>query len=224
MFHQTFNAIFISDLHIGYGVTNYEMLFKFLKEIKTKKIFLVGDIIHRQCKLDDEKLQEFINILNNKKCETYFITGNHEATKPKLPYSLEDIIFLDNYIYSSIKHKVYIDHGHSYDTKDATLRFLKSIDKRVNIKKRNTKLKIAIKKRIHNTLKFLAKIFLHSSFRKYMVFKAIKNECNVVICGHFHKYDYSQINNTYYYNCGDWINNCTFVAEDLNGNFILKKL
>jgi len=224
MFHQTFNAIFISDLHLGYKVTNKEKLFKFIKEVKTKKLFLVGDIIHRQCKIDDYELEEFINLLNAKDCEVIFITGNHELHKKEMPNAIKNINFLNNYIYMGISKRVYIAHGHCYDTKDDFLKFLKYIDKRVQIKNKNSTIKRVIKKQLYKILKFMAKIFLHSSFRKYMVLKAIKNRCNVVICGHFHKKNSAKVYNTEYYNCGDWIENCSFVAENTNGNFKLLKL
>ena len=44
-----FNTVFISDLHLGTDRCNVKKLLKFLKELKTEKLVLVGDIIDIYC-------------------------------------------------------------------------------------------------------------------------------------------------------------------------------
>ena len=46
---MTFDTVFISDVHLGTDRCNTEKFFKFLKELKTKKLVLVGDIIDIYC-------------------------------------------------------------------------------------------------------------------------------------------------------------------------------
>ncbi|SFV50507.1 hypothetical protein MNB_SV-12-96 [hydrothermal vent metagenome] len=75
----------------------------------------------------------------------------------------------------------------------------------------------------HRILKPLAQKLLKYSFREYMVSIAKENSCSVVICGHFHIPEDKIIKGIRYLNCGDWIENSSFIVEDMNGNFFLKR-
>ena len=220
MSHLTFDSIFISDLHIGSDVTNYKKLFKFIESIECKRLFLIGDIIYRGVKDDDKNLKKLVELLNSKNFETIYILGNHEKShKQPLPPVLNDKKLYKSYIYKDIL----IEHGDSYDTKDKFLQTLKRVDKRTHIKIKNKRLKAILKKRIHKILKAIAKVILHNNFSKFMALRAKRNRCKSVICGHFHKPYSANIYGISYFNCGDWIDNCTYVAEDDNGKLILYK-
>ncbi len=220
MSHLTFDAIFISDLHIGSDVTNYKKLFNFLENLECNRLFLVGDIIYRGIKDDDLNLKKLINILDSKDFETIYILGNHEKSHNQpLPPILANKKLHSSYIYKDIL----IEHGDSYDTKDKFLQTLKRVDKKTYIKLKNRRLKAALKKRIHKVLKAIAKLVLHGSFSKYMALKAKKNRCKAVVCGHFHKPYTTKIYDIDYFNCGDWIDNCTYIAEDFDGKLRLYK-
>ena len=216
MSHQTFNAIFLSDLHIGSLDSNSKKLFDFLKKVKTKRIFFVGDIIDKSCKDDNSDLIEFLDILKNKESEIIFIIGNHEESRETIPSIFNDIKFHKEYIYETGNKKIYLNHGHSYDSKDIFLRALKMINNRIQVKKGNGLLKKKIKKYLYKFLKFIAKSTLNKSFSKYMALKAKKNRCDIVISGHFHKPNKKEVLNIKYFNCGDWIDSCSYIAEDFN--------
>ncbi len=40
-----------------------------------------------------------------------------------------------------------------------------------------------------------------------------------VICGHIHSVASKDIEGVHYVNCGDWVESCTLIAEDWNGEF-----
>ena len=40
-----------------------------------------------------------------------------------------------------------------------------------------------------------------------------------VICGHIHKAEIKTIEGLLYMNCGDWVDSCTALVEDLSGDF-----
>ena len=46
---MTYDTVFISDVHLGTERCNTQKLLKFLKELKTKKLVMVGDIIDIYC-------------------------------------------------------------------------------------------------------------------------------------------------------------------------------
>jgi len=221
MSHQTFKAIFISDLHIGAKDVKLDKLFKFIKEVKTQKIFLVGDIIYRNCKRDNRDLEEFISLLKAKDCELIFLWGNHESQRDKMPYVLESIEFHNSYIYKIGDKKVYINHGDSYDSKDSFLRSLKYVAKRTQVKVKDKKSKANLKRKLHRFLKEIAKVLLHNNFAKYMALKAKKNRCDIVICGHFHIAKNKKNYGIEYFNCGDWISNHSYVAHNQNDTLTL---
>jgi len=224
MYHQTFRAIFISDIHLGSKYTNLERLFTFIKRVKTKKIFLVGDIISRDCKRDDKNLEKFIKLLKSKNCEIIFILGNHEEQIENMPPILDELNFHKSYKYRIGKRDALINHGHSYDTKDAFLRALKGIAKKTQVLKKDNPTKATLKRRLHLFLKEIAKVLLHKQFIRYMALKAKKNRCSIVICGHFHIAKHKRVYKVDYYNCGDWISNCSFVGEDLDSNLKLYRV
>jgi len=45
----TYDAVFVSDVHLGTTRCNVKKFNKFLKQIKTKKLIFVGDIIDIYC-------------------------------------------------------------------------------------------------------------------------------------------------------------------------------
>jgi UDP-2,3-diacylglucosamine pyrophosphatase LpxH len=84
---MTFDTVFISDVHLGTPRCNTEKFFKFLKELKTKKLVLVGDIMDIYCmekyntrwkKEHTECVHQILN-LAKKGTEIVYILGNHEG-------------------------------------------------------------------------------------------------------------------------------------------------
>jgi hypothetical protein len=50
-----------------------------------------------------------------------------------------------------------------------------------------------------------------------------KHGMSGVICGHIHRPEIRTVGDVIYMNCGDWVENCTALVEDLEGNFKLIK-
>jgi hypothetical protein len=48
-----------------------------------------------------------------------------------------------------------------------------------------------------------------------------KSGMSGVICGHIHRPEIRQVGDMLYMNCGDWVENCTALVEDFDGNFSL---
>lgn len=45
-----------------------------------------------------------------------------------------------------------------------------------------------------------------------------KRKLDGVVCGHIHHAEMKTINGIRYYNCGDWVESCTALVEDMAGN------
>ena len=100
-----YEAIIISDLHLGTRYSKCDELLQFLKTHKTKKLILNGDIIdgwalsrgskwnNKHSKIVSELLKISLNT------EIIYIRGNHDDfIKDYFSQTLNDIIFVDEYI------------------------------------------------------------------------------------------------------------------------------
>ena len=85
---MTYDTVFVSDVHLGTARCNTQKFLKFLQELKTKKLVLVGDIIDIYCmekyntlwrKEHTECVHQILN-LAKKGTEIVYILGNHDAS------------------------------------------------------------------------------------------------------------------------------------------------
>ena len=107
-------SIFISDLHLGGGLTRLDELFCFLGEYRFNHLFLVGDIFDTL--RDDESLffLDYLYHLMKLGKQVVFIKGNHDDERLVLiPCILSP---LDEYIYTTKSgSKMMIIHGDRFD-------------------------------------------------------------------------------------------------------------
>lgn len=227
-------SIFLSDLHLGSTFNKSEKLFKLLESIEVQNIFLIGDIIHASTNKEHPDIVRFITLLDSKSWNIFYISGNHEDDKknPTLSLSFEENLFpIESYIYSNTKERVYLEHGHSFHKKDKFNIFLETfflylrfkLFKRKRVKK-DKKIANSSETRTiyYRFIKPLVKKIFKSSFEKYMVSLAKRDSCSVVICGHIHAPNDAVVKNIRYLNCGDWVENSSFIIENMNGEFSLK--
>ena len=62
-----------------------------------------------------------------------------------------------------------------------------------------------------------------SKFEKRISLATSRRKLNGVICGHIHHAEIRQIGNIEYFNCGDWVESCTALVENLNVVRLIKK-
>jgi UDP-2,3-diacylglucosamine pyrophosphatase LpxH len=56
-----------------------------------------------------------------------------------------------------------------------------------------------------------------SSFEKELAHEAARKGCHTVVCGHIHTPEDKMVDGVRYLNCGDWIENFSYLVEDENG-------
>jgi len=226
---ETIRTLFISDIHMGLSFAQPTKLYQILDYYKVKNIYFIGDSINSS-KLEN-KQQELLNTLLTKTDKTtklYFLQGNHDK---ELHYNGS---FSKEIIYTTLKQKKYILlHGDLFDeTQPEKSIFLKILGESVYF--------VAL--HLNNFIFFLYKYcpffkpFLmtkvikdHSSlitkhiqqFKKFLTSYAKEKKLNGVICGHIHYPEDEIIDNIHYLNCGDWIENFSFVIEDFKGDLKL---
>lgn len=233
-------SIWISDIHLGHKDCNAESLINFLKTVKPKKLFLLGDIVdfwefksgmrwpHSHTRL----IKLFLKMAKNG-CQIFYIPGNHDANLRKfIGYRYKNIRIYKEYIYTNKSgKKLLLLHGDKFDNLvrlnniygwigDISYDILLVLNRWYNFFRKkfgypywslSTYLKENIKQ-AKNALK---------TYANAAVQEAKKRECNGVICGHIHHPEIQVIDGITYYNDGDWIENNSALIEDENGKIEL---
>jgi UDP-2,3-diacylglucosamine pyrophosphatase LpxH len=148
-----------------------------------------------------------------------YITGNHdEFLRDYDDLSFGNIEFHTEYIYKDI----FITHGDLYDgvVKLKWLGILGSvgydlaivIDRRLKRLGYKRSLSKFLKDKVKEAVKFI------TSFEDQLVYQSKKRQCNYVVCGHIHHPAIKKIDNIQYINCGDWIENNSYIIYN-NGIF-----
>jgi UDP-2,3-diacylglucosamine pyrophosphatase LpxH len=215
-------SLFLSDIHLGSKGSNSDLVLKILKKYEPEYLFLVGDIIDgwllkrrfRWKQSDTNVIRKILSYSKNG-TKVIYITGNHDDFLRE--YS--DLNFGNIEICLEYKYKnVFITHGDlydgviklkwlgvlgsfGYDLAISVDRFLKKIGYKRSLSK-------FLKDKVKEAVKFI------TSFENELVRQAKKRECDVVICGHIHNPEDKTINNVRYLNCGDWIENNTYITFD----------
>ena len=212
-------ALFISDVHLGTRGSNSEQVLEVLKNYQPQTLFLVGDIIDgwmlkRKFRWNQSHTNVIRKIMSYSKNGTkvIYIPGNHdEFARQYLDLNFGNIEIHDEYIWNN----TYITHGDLYDgvVKLKWLGVLGSIgyDMAISIDRRLKKwgykrsLSKFLKDKVKEAVKFI------TSFEEEIVRQGIKHNCSTVICGHIHHPEDKLINNVRYLNCGDWIENNSYI-------------
>ena len=213
-------ALFISDVHLGSRGSNAKELLEVLKQYKPKTLFIVGDFIDGWLlKKRHYWNQDFTNVLRKvlsytkKGTKVVYITGNHdEFLRHYVGDFGENITICDEYIWNGY----YITHGDLYDgvVQMKWLGMLGSIGYELAIRidrfmkffgyKRS--LSKWAKTKVKNAVKFI------TDFEVQLAYQARKRNCKGVICGHIHQPEMKTIEGVHYVNCGDWIENNTYIT------------
>lgn len=222
-------ALFISDVHLGSKGSNAEYVLEVLKKYQPDNLFLVGDIIDgwllkRKFRWPQSHTNVLRKILSYSKNGTnvVYIPGNHdEFLREYLDLNFGNITIANECVFN----KTLITHGDLYDgvVKLKWLGVLGSIgyDLAISIDRKLKQLgyKRSLSKFLKDKVKEAVKFI--TSFEDELARQAIKNNCNSVICGHIHHPEDKMIDGIRYMNCGDWIENNSYIVYD-NGEYQVK--
>jgi UDP-2,3-diacylglucosamine pyrophosphatase LpxH len=243
---QKYNAVFISDIHLGAPASQAGAVLAFLKTVKCRHLFLVGDIIDgwklKQKFFWNNTYNELIrHILKMQKNGTkvIYLTGNHdEFLREWLEHVniiSDTITIADEYEYHSLSGKKYlVVHGDLFDGVHRLAKWISYlgdwaystmivINRYLNDIRRSLglgywSLSAYLK---HNVKRATSFIF---SFEENLAQYAKVKECDGVICGHIHTAAIKTIDDIEYMNCGDWVESCTALVETEIGEFKIVKI
>ena len=229
-------AMFISDVHLGSKGCNADKLLEVLKEYNPTHLFLVGDIIDGWLlKKRNYWTQDFTNVLrkilsySKNGTEVIYITGNHdEFLRSYSPMEMGNIKVVDEIEWNGylITHGDLYDGvvqlkwlgvlgGWGYEVAITIDRFLK---KRLGYKKSLSK---TLKDSVKRAVKFI------TDFENQLAYQAHSKNLKGVICGHIHKPEDKKISikemDIHYLNCGDWIENNSYIIYNKKKFILLQK-
>ena len=222
-------ALFISDIHLGSKGSNTAELLKVLKHYDPEYLFIVGDFIdgwllqrrHYWPQNNTNVIQKILK-LSKKKTKVIYITGNHdEFLRDYEGLDFGNILVVDEYVFDDM----FIVHGDKYDGV-VKLHWLgklggKGYEIAIGIdrffKKLGAKWSFSkfVKDKIKEAVKFVTR------FEQELTQQARLRGCTGVICGHIHKPEDRFIEEIRYLNCGDWVENNSYVIQHITGEFEL---
>ena len=223
-------ALFISDVHLGSKGSNAEQALNVLKQYQPEYLFLVGDIVDgwllkRKFRWPQSHTNVIRKIMPYSKNGTkvIYLPGNHdEFAREYLDLNFGNIEIHNEYIWNN----TYITHGDLYDgvVKLKWLGVLGSIgyDFAISIDRRLKKLgfKRSLSKFLKDKVKEAVKFI--TSFEDELCRQAIKHNCKTVMCGHIHHPEDKVIGDVRYLNCGDWIENNSYIIYNDNEYTVIK--
>lgn len=232
-----YDTVFISDVHLGTDRCNVDKFLKFLNELNTKKLVLVGDIIDIHClekyntrwrKKHTQAVEKLIDI-SKKGTEIFYIFGNHDCVfrkhfKDSILTKFGNINFCDKYVHITKKNKKFVCiHGDKYSqySSGSWKQYFMNWGYET-ITPLNNFLKKLFNISLVNFLKNLprGKTYINE-YETDIVNYVTKNYkfADGVICGHIHHANIRSFADFTYICCGDWTDTFSAVVEE---NGVLK--
>jgi UDP-2,3-diacylglucosamine pyrophosphatase LpxH len=231
-------SIWISDVHLGTSGAKAGQLCDFLKYNTCDTLYLVGDIIDGwRMKKRAYWPQEHINVIRRiltrakRGTKIVYITGNHdEFLRRYSGMSFGNIHLVDEYIHQSPNGKKYwVVHGDAFDAMVFNKKWLVVVGDvayetmlKVNVWFNRARsalgmghwsLSSYLKNKVRNAFSII------SNYETALAHECKKRELDGVICGHIHHPEVKEIDGIQYSNCGDWVESCSALVEDKQGNF-----
>ena len=235
---MNYRAIWISDVHLGSRHSKVEALLRFLRENESDAIYIVGDFI------DGWELQRrwrWLNAYNTvvqkllrkdrKRTRVTLLYGNHDEFLQNFAgMRFGRVRLAERAIHVGADGKRYLVlHGHQFDGLTHFNHLLEKIGSRLydvilymnsainRIGRRlgfgYWSLSAFLKRQTKSAVKFI------SAYEDTMVQMAAKHKVDGIICGHIHQAEIKQVRGLAYMNCGDWVESCSALVEEMDGAF-----
>lgn len=229
-------SIWISDVHLGTSSAKAEQLCDFLKYNSCDTLYLVGDIIDgwrmkKRAYWPQQHINVIRRILTRAKRGTniVYVTGNHdEFLRRYSGMTFGNIHLVDEYIHHAPNGKQYwVVHGDAFDALVFNRKWLAIMGDvaydsmfKVNVWFNRVRsalgmeywsLSSYLKNKVRNAFSII------SNYEATLVQECVKRELDGVICGHIHHPEVKEIGGVQYGNCGDWVESCSALVEDQQG-------
>jgi len=235
-----FRTLFISDVHLGTRGCQAEMLIEFLDEHDAETIYLVGDIVDfwriKRGAIWPQPHNDVIQKLLGKVrtgSKVIYIPGNHdEGLRDYCGLQFGGIELVRDAVFETATGRRYaVLHGDEFDVVVRYARWLAFLGDRgyqiamwcnwpLNAVRRRLglgywSLSSYLKRRVKTAVNFIG------DFEASLADEAKRREADGVICGHIHHAASRDMSGVHYVNTGDWVESCTAVVENDEGELEL---
>jgi UDP-2,3-diacylglucosamine pyrophosphatase LpxH len=235
-----YRSVWISDIHLGTKHSQVDALLDFLREVDCKYLYLVGDFFDGWALQAKWHWEDNYNVLiqkllrkSRKETRIIYITGNHdEFLEQFIGMKFGSVTIAREVIHTSANGKRYLVlHGHQFDGLTKFNRLLEKTGARLydwildfnlyfnRVRRRlgfgYWSLAAYLKSRAKSAVKYV------TEYENTIVSMARKHNVCGVICGHIHRAEQKTISGVEYLNSGDWVESCTALVEDFEGNIQL---
>jgi UDP-2,3-diacylglucosamine pyrophosphatase LpxH len=229
-------TVFISDVHLGFKGCSADLLLDFLHNVEMETLFLVGDIIDvwsmKKTMFWPQAHNNVVRTILGKAkrgTKVIFVPGNHDEVFREF----DGAVFGNLEIHREYIHvgadgrRMLILHGDEFDS---VVKFspwlaklgsdiydvLLAANPYINWARRKLdlphwSLSAYLKNKTKSALQYIG------SFEESVAQAAGKRNVDTVVCGHIHRAEMRDINGILYSNDGDWVESCTSLVEDMNG-------
>ena len=233
-------SVFISDVHLGFKGCSAELLLDFLHHVDMDHLFLVGDIIdvwsmQKTMYWPQSHNNVLRTILGKAKRGTkvIFVPGNHD----EVFRDFDGAVFGNLEIHREYIHtaadgrRMLVLHGDEFDSVVKFSPWLAKLGSNIydvllaanpciNWARRkfnlpHWSLSAYLKNKAKKAVQYIG------SFEDAVAQAAAKRGVDTVVCGHIHRAEMRNINGVLYCNDGDWVESCSSLVEDMNGNLRL---
>lgn len=240
---KKYRTIWVSDIHLGTRGCKTDALLRFLEEAKAETIYFVGDILDiERCKTKvfwpkshTKCLRKILKLASNK-TKVIYIPGNHDQEFRFLPKGSKfgniEVKNEDCYLLADGR-KAYILHGDKFDAIVTKYKLITkiggilydysiSLNNIINWFRRKFGLKYwsfsgFLKQKSKSAINIIY------NYENLMANYAKEKGYDVIISGHIHNPEIKDLNGIQYINCGDFVENCTAVFEDKEGQIEIKR-
>jgi UDP-2,3-diacylglucosamine pyrophosphatase LpxH len=235
-----YQAIIVSDLHLGTKDSKAEEFIEFLEKHPTDLLILNGDIIdgwalNRGAKWKKQHTKVISKLLKlSNKTQIVWIRGNHdEFLQEFMGNHFGGIEIREDYVLD-IRNTVesyYIFHGDVIDIFITKYKWLSKIgavgyDFALWLNRWYNKYRVwrklpyqSISQKIKSGVKAATNYV--NDFEVTALSMASKKGCHGVMCGHIHQPEDRMINGKRYLNSGDWVENMTAICVEDTGRIYL---
>jgi UDP-2,3-diacylglucosamine pyrophosphatase LpxH len=232
-----YRTLFISDVHLGTRGCKAELLVDFLRYHTADTIYLVGDIVDawrlrrswHWPQSHNDLVQKLLR-LARKGCHMVYIPGNHDEMMRDYPgLVLGGITIQVRAVHvTGDGRRMLVLHGDEFDGIILTSKWLAKlgawayeltamVNNGFNRLRRwlgypYWSLAGYLKHKVKNAISFIAK------YEDTLMAEARRQGCDGIICGHIHHAEIRMQDGLLYCNTGDWVDNCTVLAEQESGS------
>jgi UDP-2,3-diacylglucosamine pyrophosphatase LpxH len=235
-----YRAVWIADAHLCSRDCQTARLLSFIRAVRCEYLYLAGDFIDlwqlkRRTYWSQDINNVFRSVLGKTKHGTrvVYVPGNHdEGLRPFAEYHFGNVEIHPRVMHVAADGRRYLVlHGDEFDTivqfhkwlsvlGSAAYDYLITANRMTNSVRRRlglpySSLAARVKSRVKHALMYM------DEYEKAACHEARRVGADGVICGHIHHPLIKDHDGVRYANAGDWVENCSALAERLDGSLVL---